>query len=114
MPRLPEPAQPPAVCDAGRRDRPLYRLVGADGDRVHRCADCLREARVEVELAAAHERRLAALDQFLTDYGDAIPPAGDTAAASQPVSDPDAYLIGALQQLASEPPEPLLSRTRAA
>ncbi|MGR6966992.1 hypothetical protein ACU610_21260 [Geodermatophilus sp. URMC 61] len=119
MPRLPEPSQPPDVCDACGRDRPLYRLEGADGDYVHRCADCLRNALVEAEQAAAHERRLAAMEAFLAAQGDAVPPAGaaavsGTSAVSQPVADPGAFLIGALYQLAGDVPEPLRSRTFAA
>ncbi len=45
MSRLPEPSQPD-YCGGCGRDRPLYLLEGVDGDHVHRCRDCLRDALV--------------------------------------------------------------------
>ncbi|WP_346619610.1 hypothetical protein [Blastococcus montanus] len=94
----------------------MYRLEGAAGEHVHRCAGCLRDGLVEAQLAVAHERRLAAHEEFLAEYGDAVQPAdvGDTTAGSRPVADPGVFLIGALYQLAGNAPESLLSRAFAA
>ncbi|TFV64619.1 UNVERIFIED_ORG: hypothetical protein E4P37_12650 [Bacillus sp. AZ43] len=43
MSRIPEPS-PPDHCGGCGRGRPLYLLEGADGDHVHRCRECLRDA----------------------------------------------------------------------